>query len=71
MKWGRRLYPVANDGDWIQPRRRGYRLRCCDCGLVHIIRFALISYAAGKRHKIIFQAHRDNRATAAIRRKRK
>lgn len=46
-------YKQAKDGEWIQPRRRGYRLKCCDCGLVHRINFRLTS-----RGSIQFQAFR-------------
>lgn len=53
---------------WIRPVRKGYRLACCDCGLIHEIDFALINWPPGK--KIIFRARRDNRATAAHRRGR-
>lgn len=49
---------------WIFPRRRGYRLGCCDCGLVHDIQFRLQG-----RH-ILFRARRNNRSTALMRRKR-
>lgn len=24
---------------WIQPFMRGYKLACCDCGLVHVMEF--------------------------------
>ena len=51
-------YPVAADGEWLQPIRRGYRLKCCDCGLIHTINFRIRS------GHIQFQAFRDNRATA-------
>lgn len=46
----------------MQPIRRGYRLACCDCGLVHSMNFRV---SGGKAQ---FAAFRDNRATAAIRR---
>ncbi len=62
-------YPVHGDGEWIRPVRRGYKLGCCDCGLVHRINFKLVPYGSGK--KIKFQAWRDERATAAVRREKK
>lgn len=27
------------DGEWVTPIMRGYRLECCDCGLVHRVNF--------------------------------
>lgn len=62
-------YPIKENGEWIRPIRRGYKMRCCDCGLVHRLDFKLIPYGSGK--KIMFRAFRDNRATAAVRRSRK
>ena len=67
MKRKRRIYESVKAGEWIQPTRKGYRLRCCDCGLVHIMDFYLLRYAGGARSKIKFRVFRDNRATAAIR----
>jgi hypothetical protein len=56
-------YPQGFDGQWYEiVRRRGFRLRCCDCGLVHIFNFRI------RKKKIQFQAWRDNRATGQIRR---
>lgn len=52
---------------WVQPRRKGYKLACCDCGLVHAMDFRLVASANGGRH-IQFRVKRDNRATAAVRR---
>ena len=43
-------------------RRRTQRIRCCDCGLVHIFRFYV-----SKTGRIRVRAWRDNRATAATR----
>lgn len=64
-----RTYKRVEAGEWVRPVRRGYRMMCCDCGLVHTIDFKLVPYGSGK--KIIFQAARDERATAASRRERK
>ena len=51
------------DGDWIQPIIEGYKIKCCDCGLVHKLNFRI-----SDEGKIQFQAFRDNRATGQIRR---
>lgn len=55
-------YQQAYNGEWIQPVRRGYLMRCCDCKLVHILDFRIIG------GRIQFRAHRDERKTAASRR---
>lgn len=59
-------YPEPKAGEWVQPVRDGYKLACCDCGLVHKMDFRLVKYGGGT--KIQFRAFRDNRATAMIRR---
>lgn len=56
-------------GEWVQPVKRGYKLACCDCGLVHTVNFRIIKYAGGKRAKVQFQVFRDERATKALRKK--
>ena len=40
-------------GEWIQPVRKGYRMECCDCGLVHVLDFRIY------RGKIQFRAYRE------------
>lgn len=62
-------YYQQTDGEWVAPSRKGYKLACCDCGLVHILNFKLVRRGGGKT--IIFQAFRDERATAQKRRHRK
>lgn len=57
------VYEEEEAGKWIYPRRKGYRVKCCDCGLVHVFDFRLVE---GKY--IEFRAFRDNRATGQIRR---
>lgn len=51
--------------DWAQPVIKGYRMSCCDCGLVHEMEFRLWE------DRIQFRAKRHNRATAAMRAARK
>lgn len=28
-------------GEWEQPIRKGYRMQCCDCGLIHDMDFRI------------------------------
>jgi hypothetical protein len=49
--------------DWIRPLP-GYKVACCDCGLVHNIEAKL-----DEEGRIIFRASRNARSTAARRRK--
>ena len=59
-------YKQAYDGDWVKPNpQKGYKIVCCDCGLVHIINFRVV------KGKVQFQPFRDNRATGQIRRHKK
>lgn len=60
-------YAKPKAGEWVQPVRNGYRMMCCDCGLVHRLDFRLVKYGASRR-VIRFRAFRDNRATANTRR---
>lgn len=59
-------YKKYQPGEWVRPQRKGYRLKCCDCGLVHDVDFRLVHYGCG--HEIQFRMFRNNRATAAARR---
>jgi len=56
-------YKQVIAGQWEYPIARGYRMACCDCGLVHIMEFRPIN-----KSRIKMRGWRDNRATAAIRR---
>lgn len=49
-------------GRWIQPVRKGYRMACCDCGLVHVVDFRI------HKGRVQMRFFRHNRATAAMRR---
>jgi hypothetical protein len=62
-------FQKVSDGEWVQPRRRGYKMACCDCGLVHTVNFRIVPWGRGR--KVQFQAYRNNRSTALMRRARK
>lgn len=57
--------PVAA-GEWVQPTRKGYRMQCCDCGLVHLVDFRLAKDKLKRAH-IQFRAFRDNPKRLATR----
>jgi hypothetical protein len=57
------VYRVISYGEWTRPRMRNFREQCCDCGLIHRLDFRI---ADGR---IEFRTRRDDRATAAARRR--
>ncbi len=57
-------YQPTTSGDLIRINRPTWRTACCDCGLVHDFTF----FVRGR--KIFVRVYRNNRATAAKRRKR-
>lgn len=59
-------YPVAEENVWIVPHMKGYKMACCDCGLVHKLVFRVVEHKG--KWKVIFKAYRDNRSTAVMRR---
>lgn len=56
------VWDGENDWVWERPVHRGFKLGCCDCGLVHVMDFRIV----GK--EVQFRIKRDNRATAGVRR---
>jgi len=67
MSGRRRAYPVEQEGadgwsDWLAPTP-GYRMACCDCGLVHEMQFRVDD--AGR---VNFRARRSSRRTGQLRR---
>ena len=48
---------------WVQPIERGYKMSCCDCGLVHTMNFRVDDDGRAQ-----FQVQRNNRATGQVRR---
>ena len=33
--------------EWIQPKRKYYRIQCCKCGFKHLIQFRLVKNKRG------------------------
>jgi len=61
-------YDNVQAGEWVQPVRRKYRMRCCDCGLVHNVDFRVIKNGRGMF--VQFRMFRNARATAGSRKGR-
>jgi hypothetical protein len=57
-------YEEPEEGKWVQPITKGYRVACCDCGLVHNMDFRI------HKGRVQFRVFRNNRSTAMIRRHR-
>lgn len=55
-------YYEPEAGEWVFPKRKGYLLRCCDCGQVHEMDFRL----NGKH--IEFRVYSSPKRTAQSRR---
>lgn len=58
-------YAQVFDGQFHEIKTNPWKMRCCDCGLVHVIRFKFKDKVFG------LVATRDNRATGQTRRKRR
>ena len=41
------------DGEWIEPRRKNYYFKCCNCGLTHKFDFRIV-----KRGRIQYRVFR-------------
>lgn len=57
-----RTFEKPKSGEWVQPVRRGYKMGCCDCGLVHRMDFRI------HHGRAQFRAFRAPRSTASMRR---
>ena len=58
----KKAYDAPASDEWVQPVVEGYKLACCDCGLVHELDFRI-----HENGKIQFRARRNNRATSTMR----
>lgn len=69
---------------WVPPLHKGYKLACCDCGLVHNMEFRVVKVTKtmrdgswtydlvrGQKYRVMFRAKRNKRSTSQIRRHKK
>ena len=42
------------ENEWQKPVMRGYKMKCCKCGIVHVVDFEVFHW--GKGHKILLKA---------------
>ena len=87
MKYRPLIEKKEEDGywsEWVSPKA-DYKLRCCDCSLVHNIQFKVVKVkeklgndefiardlSKPGNYLVMFRAQRNNRATSQCRRKDK
>ena len=54
-------YYKPKSNEWVQPIRKGYKLSCCDCGLVHDVDFRIVN------NRVQFRVRRNGKATGGMR----
>lgn len=59
----KRIEIYVEDGAWFPINRKGDKLFCCDCGLVHDVELKI------EKNTIFMRASRDNKMTKAHRMK--
>ena len=75
---------IERDDGWcdeVTPIMDGYKMACCDCGLVHDMEFRAVrvkkdngdgtflgDWLDPKKYRVAFRARRNNRSTGQVRR---
>jgi len=57
-------YKKVQDGEWVWPKMSGYKMQCCDCGLVHKFDFMCVDAETGEplnKLAVVFRAYRINK----------
>lgn len=57
-------FEEPEEGEWVQPVEQGYKMACCDCGLVHNVEFRVYE------GRVQWRMFRNARSTAMVRRHR-
>lgn len=73
-------FPRVEDDELITPTMDEYKLGCCDCGLVHRLKFRAIRVLEEKdngdfeyeelepkEYRVVFSGQRDSKSTSALR----
>ena len=59
----------VKSGQWVKPYMHGFHMKCCDCGLVHVIDFAVVDSAEEKitnGYRVMFRTYREGNEEDAI-----
>jgi hypothetical protein len=66
-------YEQIWEGEWYEPKKKGFVNQCCDCALTHVYDFAVVDADKNpiKGATVQFKISVDKRKTAAARRKLK
>lgn len=59
-------YHHLTDGEWFRPAMRNHHDQCCDCGLVHLMDFRIVTVRG--RQRVEYRARRHGKATGGARR---
>ncbi len=63
-------YDLPEAGEWMRPISSGYKLACCDCGLVHKYDFRVedghVEFRVWPAHRETGQLRRHMRLRAAL-----
>lgn len=63
-------FKKVNPNEWQMPIMKGYKMACCDCGLVHNFTFQVIDNDTQKKIKngrVLIKATRNNKLTKELR----
>ena len=56
-------FQPVTEGEWVEPRRKYYRMACCDCCLVHKMEFRV------RKGRVQMRGWRDVRSTNYLRKR--
>ena len=56
-------FDQLHDGEWTRPIKKGYKIKCCRCGLVHTLDFRTVK--RGNGISVEFRASRQKRRARA------
>jgi len=59
-------YEDWKSGEWERVKKKGFKLMCCSCSLVHVLDFKVEK--CGRELHVYVRVRRDDQATAAARR---
>lgn len=56
-------FKKALSGEWVQPVKKGYLMKCCDCGLIHRVDFRITYGKTQKGNRVQFKMFRHKTKT--------